>query len=93
MIKEETVKLMTTNCLTDKQRKSYWVDGYGYGLGVRYSMGNDNITDFAWGGEAGAYLFIDRENKITAFDAQHVLNSPVQNLRQQIIPIIQEAFK
>lgn len=85
--------MMSTNCLTAEQRKSYWVENYGYGLGVRCSMGNDDITDFGWGGAAGEYLFVDMKNEITAFYAQHVLNSPVQDLRQQIRAIIQEALK
>ena len=93
ILKPETIALMSTNCLTAEQRKSYWVANYGYGLGVRCSMGNDDITDFGWGGAAGAYLFVDMKNEITAFYAQHVLNSPVQDLRQQIRAIIQEALK
>lgn len=93
ILKQETVALMSTNCLTSEQRKKYWLKNYGYGFGVRCSMGNDNITDFGWGGAAGAYLLVDVKNEITAFYVQHVLNSPIMDLRQSITPIIQEALK
>ena len=92
LIKEETIVLMTTNHLTEEQRKNYWVEGYGYGLGVRCPMDEGNITDFGWGGAAGAYLIIDLKNEITAFYAQHVLSSPVQDLKKQLTPIILEAI-
>ncbi len=92
LLETETIELMTTNYLTEEQRESYWVKEYGYGLGVRCSMGDDDITDFGWGGAAGSYLFIDPKNEITAFYAQHVLNSPFQDLRAQIRPIIQEVL-
>ena len=82
---------MKTNHLTDEQRKSYWVEGYGYGLGVRCTMG-DEITDFGWGGAAGSYLIIDMKNEITVFYAQHVLNSPVQDLRKRLTLVILEAI-
>ena len=92
LLKAETIALMTTNHLTDEQRKSYWVDGYGYGLGVRCPMGKGDVTDFGWGGAAGSYLIIDQKNEITVFYAQHVLNSPVQDLKKQLTPIILEAI-
>ncbi len=91
LLKTETIALMKTNHLTDEQRKSYWVEGYGYGLGVRCPM-SDDVTDFGWGGAAGAYLIIDMKNEITVFYAQHVLNSPVQDLRKQLTPVILEAI-
>ncbi len=92
LLKAETIALMTTNHITEEQRKNYGVEGYGYGLGVRCPMGNDDITDFGWGGAAGAYLIIDQKNEITTFYAQHVFNSPVQDLRRQLTPVIMEVI-
>ena len=93
LIGKETVDLMATNHLTQKQLETYTAEGYGYGLGVRCPL-NDNIkTDFGWGGAAGAYLAIDRESQITIYYAQHVTSSPVQPIRSQILPIIQEILK
>ena len=92
ILKKETIDLMNTNQLTDSQRVNYWVTNYGYGLGVRCPMDN-TVTDFGWGGAAGSFLFVDRENGITAFYAQHVLSSPVHQIRGEIRPIIQEILK
>jgi len=93
LIKKETVDLMSTNHLTENQLKTYTVEGYGYGLGVRCPLEGSDKTDFGWGGAAGSYLFIDRENEITAFYAQHVTSSPVQAIRGEIRPIIQEILR
>lgn len=75
LLKEQTVDLMATNHLTDAQLKNGWFGEYGYGLGVRCSRGNDGITDFGWGGMAGHYAIIDKTKNLTAFYAQHVINS------------------
>lgn len=86
LITPETIKLMATDYLTDKQRESCWVENYGYGLGVRCSTGNDDLTDFGWGGAAGAHLAIDIENEFTLFYAQHVLNSQLdRNILHRIV--------
>ncbi len=90
ILKKETIDLMCTSQLADNQLKNYWFSTYGYGLGVRCSKGNDGLTDFGWGGAAGAYLMIDREKEFTAFYVQHVLQSPVHHIRTKICPIIQE---
>lgn len=90
ILKKETIDLMCTSQLTDEQLKNYWFSTYGYGLGVRCSRGKGDLTDFGWGGAAGAYLMIDRENEYTAFYVQHVLKSPVHNIRTKICPMIKE---
>ena len=92
ILKRETIDLMCTSQLADEQLKNYWFSTYGYGLGVRCSKGNDGLTDFGWGGAAGAYLMIDREKDFTAFYVQHVLQSPVHHIRTKICPIIQECL-
>ena len=93
ILKEKTIKLLITNQLSDSQRKSYVIKDYGYGLGVRCPMDGSDISDFGWGGAAGSYLIIDIEKKITAFYAQHVVDSPVQTIRQEIKSIIYSAWK
>lgn len=93
LLKPETIKLMTTDYLTDKQREACWVENYGYGLGVRCSTGNDDLTDFGWGGAAGAHLAIDIENEFTMFYAQHVLYSAAQPLRDQLPRIVRDEIK
>lgn len=93
LVKPETIKLMRTDYLTDKQRESYWVRDYGYGLGVRCPRnGDDNVTDFGWGGAAGAFLAIDEKNEFTLFYAQHVLYLPEPLLRYKLTEAVRKAL-
>ena len=85
LLKPETVKLLTTDRLTDKQKRTYWTkDTHGYGLGVRCSKGDENYIDFGWGGAAGAYLAVDTQNAISIYIATHLLASPAQGLRSML---------
>lgn len=79
-----TINLMRKNHLGPAQMKDFdWEQfaGYGYGLGVRtmvdYTCSGSNgpVGEFGWGGAAGAYTLIDPDNRVTAFYAQHMLNS------------------
>lgn len=92
LINEATLTLMSTGALTERQNAAYGGGAYTYGLGVRCPAAGSSVTDFGWGGAAGAYLFIDRKNEITAFYAQHVLSSLVQSKRGEICPIITAAL-
>ena len=92
ILKKETIDLMTTNMLTEKQAETFWQkDVYYYGLGVRCPVEGKSF-DFGWGGAAGSFLLVDRKHNITAFYAQHVLHSPTGNLRTRIAPTIIEQF-
>ena len=64
---------------------------YGYGLGVRAPLAGIS-TDFGWGGAAGAYLLVDRVNGITAYHAQHTLNSPNSAQRRALAQVITECL-
>ncbi len=88
ILSEDMTRQMATDQLTEEQRKSFWMDGYGYGLGVRCPLGTNGITDFGWSGAAGAYLMIDRENEMTLFYAQQVLGAPVASIRTGIRPVV-----
>ncbi len=90
ILSENLTQQMSTNQLSDVQRKGFWMDNYGYGLGVRCPLGTNDITDFGWNGAAGGYLMIDRENELTLFYAQQVLNSPVASIRAGIRPTVME---
>lgn len=92
LIKNDTINLMSKNQLTEEQIKTFYLPEYGYGLGVRCPKGNDDITDFGWDGAAGAHAVVDKINAITAFYVQHVLNSPVQLIRNQLTRIIKESI-
>ena len=91
ILKNEMIELMCTDMLDDMTRKSYWYRDYGYGLGVRCPK-EGYTTDFGWGGAAGAYLMIDRKNGITAYHAQHTLNSPNSAERRALARVITECI-
>ncbi len=93
LLNENTIELMTTNHLNETQLTDLnWsqLKGYGYGLGIRTMMNKTEggalspVGEFGWGGAAGAYLMIDRKNKIGLFYGQHMLN----NLEPYIHPRI-----
>ncbi len=84
ILRPETIDLMRTNQLaTDVLKTFIWpsMTGYGYGLGVRtmldraLSGSNGSFREFGWGGAAGAYLLADPERELSAFYAQHMLES------------------
>ena len=85
ILKKETIALMATGRLTDKQQTMFHSKGLqyhmGYGLGMRTPRLDPTRTEFGWGGAAGAYASVDPENNMTIFYAQHVLGSPNRTLR------------
>ena len=73
----ETLKLMTTDQLSDSSRKTYGFRAHhGYGLGVRCPYPGLKATDFGWDGTAGAFAAVDRSRDISFFYVQHLLDSP-----------------
>ena len=90
LVKPETLALMTSNQLTPEQEASKGVGDYSYGLGLRVPA-KDGVTDFGWGGAAGAYLAIDPKNELSIFYAQHVFCYHNRD-RDQIIKLVKEAL-
>ena len=87
LIKPETLKCMTTDRLTEDQKRTYWLSGsHGYGLGVKTPKVKSH--DFGWGGAANAYLAVDTENEISVYFGAHMLSSPTQGIRNKIYPFI-----
>lgn len=66
---------------------------YSYGLGVRCPMPGAAAQDFGWGGAAGAYLAILPEAEVSIFYAQHVLSSPAQAVRSDLIGCVLEDLR
>ena len=83
ILKRETIDLMSTDRLTEQQRAAYTygTGGIGYGLGMRALRGDPKHTEFGWGGAAGAYALVDRQNGFSFYYAQHVISSPNRSLR------------
>ncbi len=85
LLKPETLTLMTTDRLSDHQRRTYWTAAtHGYGLGVRCPKGNEMYIDFGWGGAANAYLAVDVKNEISLYLGAHLLSSPTQGIRSML---------
>ncbi len=78
ILSENSINLMQTSALAGVDISGYWPqnNGYSYGLGVRCpkTPNDTEITDFGWGGAAGSYLGIDKNNGISLFYGMHVLN-------------------
>ena len=74
IIGRNTIDLLRSNMLNDTQLAEFrntYLDGYGYGLGVRTMMdigGVSNSTpgEFGWTGAAGTWASIDPENHFSA---------------------------
>ncbi len=74
IIGKNTIDLMRTNMLNETQLKEFtntYLEGYGYGLGVRTMMniaGVSNSTpgEFGWTGAAGTWTSIDPANHFSA---------------------------
>ena len=89
LLKAETLDCMTTDRLSEYQKRTYWTkETHGYGLGVRCQKDGGNCFDFGWGGAAGAYLAIDRQNAISIYFGSHLLSSPAQGLRSKLYRFI-----
>ena len=83
LIKLDTLRLMTADRLTDRQKRTYWLNAtHGYGLGVKTPKADSH--DFGWGGAANAYFAVDPENEISVYLGAHMLSSPTQGIRNMI---------
>ena len=84
LLKRETIALMTTDRLTDHQKRTYPSRAtYGYGLGMKCPKEGGQRVDFGWGGAAGAHLAIDIPNGISLYYSQHQVLSPTHNIRNR----------
>ncbi len=99
ILSSSSVKLMRSNAL-DADTLSYFRrfgDGqytlYGYGLGVRTRMVNNNEThgpigEFGWGGASGSLVFIDPNRNLSLLYSQHSLN----NHEEITLPKLRDVF-
>jgi len=73
IIGRKTIDLMRQNHLNADQMKDFtnsYLDGYGYGLGVRTlvdpsRVGNTSVGEFGWTGAMGTYVAIDPSEKVS----------------------------
>ncbi len=92
---EETINLMNTDMMQNVDMSLYWPAPYSYGLGVRCAPQNNTIgiTDFGWGGAAGAYLAIDIKHNFTFFYTMHVLNAGNLDGRKELLNSVRKDLK
>ena len=93
VIKPETIAVMTTPQLPSGM-ETWLPPNYAYGLGVRCAMDpvQNGVTDYGWGGAAGAFLAVDPVHDFTFYYAQHVRNSTVQTQRIQLAQLVRKAL-
>lgn len=86
ILKKETIAMMATDYLTDKQRSmyTYGTTNIGYGLGMRAPRKDAVHREFGWAGAAGAYASVDPELNISFYHSQHVIKQPNRHLRPWI---------
>lgn len=81
LVSMESIDNMRQDQLSESSKKDFdlWGRiGYSYGLGVRTLVEKEKsgarspLGEFGWDGAAGAYAFIDPENHLAVFYAQHV---------------------
>ena len=69
----QTIDMMRTNMLNEQQLKDFtntYLDGYGYGLGVRTLLSQAGVSnstpgEFGWTGAAGTWTSIDPAHKFS----------------------------
>ena len=96
-----TINLMRENHLNPRQLADLtWIQmrGYGYGLGVRTMIDRtqgslSSLGEFGWGGAAGAYALIDPERHLSAYFAEHMLNSYEPYVHPRLRNILYAAFE
>lgn len=82
IIGRETLDLMTQNHLQGKALKSFNLDGYGYGLGVRTMMNPQqagfpgSLGEYGWSGAATTWMCIDPAKEMYAVLMLQLLNCP-----------------
>ena len=82
LLSRKTVDRMTVPQIARRLEKDLMMQEYSYGLGVRCPRPGTGVLDYGWGGAAGAYLAVIPEKEVTLYYAQHVLASPVQQMRR-----------
>ena len=91
LLHRDTITRMTCPQISKNAEKALTAWGtteYSYGLGVRCPKPHGTKCDYGWGGAAGAYLAIIPEQEVSLFYVQHVLSSPVQQIRKQLPDIV-----
>lgn len=90
----ETLRVMTEDSLEGPARIAAGVNLRGYGFGMRCPRKENpgRLTDFGWGGAAGAAMGVDIPRNMCFLYIQHVLRSPVQDVKLSLYDYIIDAL-
>lgn len=84
ILSQRSIDLMRQNRLAEPSladfRRRYTRPGYGYGLGVRTSLGDGTAQSrgvFGWDGAAGAHILIDPSRELSLVYFQQVLDMEI----------------
>lgn len=95
LLNTKTSRLMWSNQLNEACLNTFSQDrvrDYGYGLGVRCPQMYSTKKDFGWGGAGGAFLAISPQSGYSLLYVQHVLDSPVQAVKGELVNILDGAL-
>lgn len=84
LLKKETIDLVTRPWLNEEEQRTFPLETYHYGLGMRMRKPGTPHADFGWGGAAGATLHVDIPNGISLYYSQHMTASPNQSIRTRV---------
>lgn len=89
LVRRETLKLMTTDQLSDTSREVYgFREHHGYGLGLRCPYPGLPATDFGWDGAAGSIMAVFPQEDVSFLYVQHLLDSPCFGRRFEILDAV-----
>ncbi|MBR4863337.1 MAG: beta-lactamase family protein [Oscillospiraceae bacterium] len=84
LLKKETIDVITRDWHNEEEKKTFPVQDFWYGLGVRMRKPGGVLADFGWGGAAGATGHVDIVNGMTLYYSQHLISSPNQSMRTRV---------
>lgn len=89
-----TIDMLRQNQLNARQIAAFGKPGYGYGLGVRTAIDRASggllcpMGTFGWEGAGGAYISIDRENRLSFYYAQHMRNHQGRHIHPRLVNVV-----
>ena len=92
LLKRSTIALMSTNQLTEHQKRTFTIHNMGYGLGLWAPLPGELRQDIGWGGAAGAMLSVDIGRGLSIVYMQHMLRSPNMPLRGKMVRTFMAEF-
>lgn len=85
LLKRQTLRMMTVDHLTQRQKRTFPLKTLNYGLGMWNPKPDQLRRDIGWGGAGGAILAVDESRGLSFVYMQHMLSSPNQGLRAQML--------